>query len=155
MARGSRKLILIAIGNPLRGDDGVAQRVLQLLETEADTRVVLQLAPEIAEDVAGYETVVFLDADAQADTVAIEHLGHAFSGGNSPLTHAANAAEIVALSAALYGFTGRALLCHIPASDFSPGEGLSAAAELAASRAAAMLRRRAGGASGDRGREHA
>jgi hydrogenase maturation protease len=139
MAGGSRKLILIAAGNPLRRDDGVAQRALQLLpaDLECETRSVLQWTPELAAEIAGYETVVFLDADTHADAVAIQALSAA--AGNSPLTHAANAAEIVALSTALYGFTGRALLCRIPASDFSEGEGLSERAELEASQAVATM----------------
>lgn len=139
MASGSRKLILLAAGNPLRRDDGAAHRALQLLakDVPCETRSVLQWTPELAVEIADFETVVFLDADAEAEAVVIEPLRA--PGGASPLTHWENPAEIAGLSAALYGFTGRALLCRIPASDFSHGEGLSERAELGIAAALATM----------------
>ncbi len=139
MAQESRSLILIAIGNTLRRDDGVAHRVLQLLgpDTAGESRSVLQLTPEMAEEIAPYRTVVFLDADAAAPELSIDDIPAAPL--QPPLTHIVGPAEIVALSRTLFGFTGRALLCRLPASNLSHGEGLSPVAEAAAAQAVALL----------------
>jgi Ni,Fe-hydrogenase maturation factor len=141
MADRARKLILIASGNPLRRDDGVAHRVLRLLGDDfaGETRSVLQLRPELAGEIAGYDSVLFLDADADAAAPRFEPLRG--PSRNRPMSHALGAAEIVALATALFGFTGLAVLCRIPASDFSHGEGLSARSEAAATQAASLLSR--------------
>jgi Ni,Fe-hydrogenase maturation factor len=119
-----RTTLLIACGNPLRRDDGVAHEVLRLIARTPcrELRSVQQLVPELAEEIAGFERVVFLDADIRSMHPAIEPVRAAMPG--PPLTHTANPAEIVALSRALFGFHGEALVCRIPARDFSPGESL-------------------------------
>lgn len=115
---------LIACGNALRGDDGVAHAALRLVPPASNRRVlaVRQWTPELAEEIAGADRVVFLDADTENALVTIEPIRGA--GPHSPLTHHSTPAEIVNLSGALYGFTGQAFLCRIPARDFSLGEGL-------------------------------
>jgi hypothetical protein len=46
--------LYIAIGNALRGDDGMAQRALELLQPGLGsvTRTVTQLTPELAAEIA-------------------------------------------------------------------------------------------------------
>jgi len=133
------RTLLIAIGNPLRRDDGVAHRVLELLgpQFDGEARSVLQLTPELAAETAGCERVVFLDADAEAAEIQIEALTPVAS--SPALTHVSTPAEIVALASALFGFTGRAVLWRIPAADFSFHEGLTAVSEAAAWRAASAI----------------
>ncbi|MGA2714190.1 MAG: hypothetical protein ABSG41_13875 [Bryobacteraceae bacterium] len=120
-----RTTLLIACGNPLRRDDGVAHEVLRIIARTPcrELRSVQQLVPELAAEIAGFERVVFLDADVRSMHPAIEPVRTAMPG--SPLTHAANPAEIVAISRSLFGFNGEALVCRIPARDFSPGESLA------------------------------
>lgn len=120
------RTLLIACGNPLRHDDGAAAEVLQLVapDRECEMRVVHQLTPEWAAEIAGFDRVIFIDADAEGSRATIEVVRAAML--RSPLTHASTPAEIVALSRALFAFTGEALVCRIPARDFSPGEGLTA-----------------------------
>jgi hypothetical protein len=67
--------------------------------------------------------VVFLDADPASLRPAIEPIRA--SAQPSSLTHVAAPGEIVALARALFGFTGEAFLCRIPARDFSCAAGLS------------------------------
>ena len=130
------RVLAIAIGNPLRRDDGVAHRLLISLKN-CDIRAVLQLTPELAEEIAGYAEVIFIDADAAAEEPRIDPIaGHIPS---VPLTHSSSPREIVALARAFYGFSGHAFLCHIPAWDLSAGEGLSAAAEGVAEAAVAAI----------------
>lgn len=128
------------MGNPMRRDDGVARRVLQLVGPVAGvaTLEVMQLQPENAAEIAGYDRVVFVDADLEAGEPRIETLAE--EGSPSPLGHSLSPAEIVALSRRLFGFRGQALVCRIPGVDFSLGYGLSGAAEGNSIRAAELLR---------------
>lgn len=149
--------LLIAVGNTLRRDDGVGRRVLELLgEVNADTRTVHQPAPELSEEIARYDRVIFIDADAgtgASDLSVMENAGTGFrptgpslepldpdSRNYASLGHLIAAAEIVGLARSLYGFEGEALLCRVPAHDFSAGEGLSPHAEANAGKAASLLR---------------
>jgi hydrogenase maturation protease len=118
------RTFLVACGNPLRGDDGVAHAALRLIAPAANRRVlsVRQWMPELAEEIAAADRVVFLDADTASERVVIEPVDT--TEQHSPLTHVLTPAEIVNLSGALFGFTGEAFLCRIPARDFSPGEAL-------------------------------
>ena len=131
--------LMIAIGNPLRADDGVAHRVVDLLAAQPNltTRAVLQLTPEIAAELAGYDSVVFADADVAVQQLKIDPIG--IAPATSPLTHASHPAEVVALACALYGFSGKAYLCRIPVSEFSACENLSARANVSAQQAAQAI----------------
>jgi Ni,Fe-hydrogenase maturation factor len=125
MMAGYRGGLAIAIGNPLRHDDGVARRVLESLGEGADieTRFVLQLTPEIADTIAGYSVVVFIDAHVNAKYPVLEPVKTVYAP--FPLTHVASPAELVAVARAIFAFSGHAYICRMPASDFSEGEGLS------------------------------
>jgi hydrogenase maturation protease len=138
------RALVIAQGNPLRRDDGVAHRVLESLKPACDveSRAVMQLTPEVAGDIAPYDTVIFIDADVCVGTLSIEPLDHSDSDpAVSPpaLTHVTNAAEIVRLSRTLFGFGGSAFLCRIPVDDLSLGEGLSSRATALAAEASGKL----------------
>ncbi|HUA82507.1 MAG TPA: hypothetical protein VMB85_01515 [Bryobacteraceae bacterium] len=132
------RTLAIAIGNVLRGDDGVAHAALELVE-QMDRRWCFQLTPEHATEIAGYDAVVFIDADTGAGQTMVEPLRE------SPLppqvTHLWSPAEIVALARALFRFAGRAFVCRIPAEDFSAREQLSPRAAAHAQEAARQLTR--------------
>ncbi|HME09269.1 MAG TPA: hydrogenase maturation protease [Bryobacteraceae bacterium] len=135
------RTLLIATGNRLRRDDGVAQSVLERLGPASggvETRALLQLTPEVAEDIAPYDAVIFIDADAGATELGLAQLDELPS--SAVLTHVSRPADIVALSRALFGFTGRAFLCRIPVDDLSLGEGLSRRASAIAAQATEMVR---------------
>jgi hydrogenase maturation protease len=128
------RALVIAIGNALRGDDGVAHHVQ--VPASAERRIVHQLTPELAAEIAEYETVVFVDADVRAADARIEPVGQAAA---PTFSHVAQPAEVVALARALFGFQGSAYLCRIPARDFSPGEGLSLRTQELAEHAAPLI----------------
>lgn len=134
------RTLLIASGNSLRGDDGAAQRVLELLgsETRAEVRSVLQLTPELAAEMAGFELVVFLDAAVDSPKVTIAEVPK--PRGPAALSHISRPSEIVALAGELFGFEGRALECRIPARRLEGGEGLTADAEAFAREAARFIK---------------
>ena len=130
------RTLVFAIGNTLRGDDGVAHRVADLLDArpEVEVRRVAQLTPELAEEVAGAASVVFVDADPSAGEVRLERL--AATPGRGPISHSMSAGELITLAERLYGFHGVAYLCHVPAQRFAAGEELTAVAEEGARAAA-------------------
>lgn len=140
--------LLIAIGNPLRRDDGAARRVVELLgplPPGVSAREVHQLTPEIAEEIAGFDGAVFIDAavcpsGGPAGKVRLTEIGQGTPAAPAPLAHYSTAEEILALARRLFGFTGRAWVCAVPGVDFSTGEGLSPLAESCARRAAQALR---------------
>ena len=136
------RTLCISIGNPLRGDDGVAHRVLDLLESTMSASFVRaqQLTPEISEEIARAQNVMIIDADANAGAPRIETIPWQ-SSRSSPLAHAMSPKEVVGLAAELFGFDGTAFLCHVPGLKFDPGQGLSAAAEANAQRAQKIIRR--------------
>jgi Ni,Fe-hydrogenase maturation factor len=131
--------LLIAIGNQLRRDDGVAHKVLDLIPTSPrlDSLRVFQLTAEVASAIASYHTVIFIDADLAALDLSIQPLDEL---PYCPMiTHFTTPAEIVTLSRELFGFAGLAFLCRIPAKDISCGVELSLSATAYALQAAGAL----------------
>jgi hydrogenase maturation protease len=130
------RTVVLAIGNTLRGDDGVADRVANLLgePSGVDVRRVHQLTPELAEELAHATAVVFVDADPGAAEARVERLVPAPQ--RSPFTHTVTPGDLVLLAEQLYGFQGVAYLCHVPARNFMEGDSLSEVAEAGARAAA-------------------
>ena len=134
------RTVLIAIGNPLRRDDGVASRVLDLLgsTTNAVFRYLHQLTPELAEEIALADTVIFIDADTQPGDSRLELLTPSREA-RSPLGHDMSPAELLVISKKLFGFSGQAYLCRVPGFDFSEGESLTPEAEANAIAAVGII----------------
>lgn len=122
------RALVVAIGNPLRGDDGAALEALKFVKLPAGvrTRTVQQLTPEIAAELNAVDWVIFVDADLEAKRVVIQQVGLRAPG--SPLTHVTRPCEVVALARILFSFAGQAYLCGIPAGDLSEGATLSVSA---------------------------
>src|SRR5262249_46784453 len=120
-------------GNELRRDDGVGPRLARLVAAWDRTGVralaVQQLTPELAEDLAGAERAVFVDADASpGEVLVLRALRHA--GGPGPRLGPFGAPrELLALTGALFGRQPTAWLLTIPVEDLRHGEGLSPTAE--------------------------
>ncbi len=112
------KRLLIAIGNPLRGDDGIAWRVLDGLRLSGDRLHLHQLTAEVAAEIAPYDEVVFLDADVETVTPRVEPVGDAPPG--SAFTHQVHPAAVVRAARLWFGFEGAAWLWRLPARDFEP-----------------------------------
>ncbi|MBL8212273.1 MAG: hypothetical protein JNK87_16270 [Bryobacterales bacterium] len=110
--------LFVAIGNPLRGDDGVAWRVLDRLRLSGDRLHLHQLTPEVAAEIAPYAEVVFLDADVEAEVPVVEPVGDATAA--SAFTHHVSPAAVVRAARLWFGFAGNAWLCRLPARDFEP-----------------------------------
>ena len=66
------RIVIVAYGNPLRSDDGLAWRAAEQLEkkvSEPDVEIFTlhQLTPEVAETCRRFQCVIFVDAASRAD----------------------------------------------------------------------------------------
>jgi hydrogenase maturation protease len=136
--------LILGFGNVDRQDDGLAWHVLSALAARRgitvrspdeefpqlpggpDLLFAPQLAPELAEVIAGYDQVCFVDAhtgNIQQD-VAVS----AVTGGYqaSPFTHHLTPATCLAIARALYGRAPPAILVSVRGHDFGFAPSLSA-----------------------------
>jgi hydrogenase maturation protease len=137
--------LILGYGNADRQDDGAAWHVLCAvaqrlgypapadLEAEwpplgdnVDLLFVLQLTPELAETVAQYPRVCFVDAHTGSvpDDLHWQPLGARLQP--SPLTHHMTPESLLAFAQALYQATPEAVLVSIRGYEFGFQQGLSA-----------------------------
>lgn len=127
--------LILAYGNPLRGDDGVGWHAARWIEThlpgQAEVMTLHQLTPELAETLSLYGRAIFIDArDAtgeEAPPVAACRL-HSLTPASlsaPAFTHHVAPQDLLAAAQLLYGHAPTAYLLTIDAYDFSYREGLS------------------------------
>ncbi|HET7891318.1 MAG TPA: hydrogenase maturation protease [Candidatus Sulfotelmatobacter sp.] len=128
------RVVLVAYGNPMRCDDGLAWHVAAEIEkkfsaSQIEVVRVHQLAPELAETVSHSEGVIFVDAasggsappgEIQCAPIDAAHDAPHFSHAVSP--HA-----ILALARKLFGTSPRAFSVALTGERFDHGESLSPA----------------------------
>ncbi|MBD2422858.1 hydrogenase maturation protease [Cyanobium sp. FACHB-13342] len=135
----SARRLVIGIGNPQRGDDGVGG----LLAEQVGGRSVQQLTPELAAELAELEAVLFIDAwlapaGAGPELIAIAPTKGAT--GSSAESHRLEPAQLLAISQALYGRAPTVHLLRVPADSFEHGTALSPELQAALPAARALLR---------------
>ncbi|MEB3235050.1 MAG: hydrogenase maturation protease [Cyanobacteriota bacterium] len=126
--------LVIGIGNPLRGDDGVgallAEQAAVLTAAESGgsvaVRSVQQLTPELAAELSHLDAVLFIDACSVSDEGAEPRLQHLRPAGASGDSHRLEPAALLAVSQALYGRAPDAQLLLVPATAFAHGTAISA-----------------------------
>lgn len=115
-----RKLLILGYGNPDREDDGVAWHILRVLTTklglsapasyedefpesaQIDFAFHLQLTPEMAEDIAGYEYVCFIDAHTGNIPEPIRLITVESEFQNSPFTHHLTPQSLISMCETIY-----------------------------------------------------
>ena len=146
-----QRRLVVGIGNPLRGDDGVgsllAEQAAVLTAAEPGgsvaVRSVQQLTPELAEELAQLEAVLFIDAwpaPAGASPRLIDVSPAGSATGSRPDSHRLEPAALLAVSQALYGRAPAAQLLLVPATAFEHGTALSAGLRAALPQARTLLR---------------
>jgi hydrogenase maturation protease len=130
--------LIVGDGNTLRGDDGVGWRLAGRLQAAlaahgavVQLRLVQQLLPELAAEVAEIAPAVLVIADcaAQASGAALQKL---CDDRQAPAhSHGLTPAQLLAMTVRLYEFGGSAWLATIPGSAFAHGEELSRPAQHA------------------------
>ncbi len=145
------KILIIGYGNADREDDGVAWHILDRLaerlgrpepaqaaeslehsNVAPDPLCLLQLDPDLAETVADYDRICFVDAHtgAYAEDVRIEEIAGKFQ--TSPFTHHMTPETVLALAATLRGRTPQGIVVSVRGYQFGFARALSpATAQLA------------------------
>jgi hydrogenase maturation protease len=147
MTLNTTKCLVLACGNTLRGDDGLApwlaKWAAERFRARTDVRVVSrqQWTPELAEEVASAATVLFLDCsvDSEAGAVGLAPVEAAeYTPGM--ITHHLGAAELLGLGRALYSSLPRqALLLTVGAGSTELGEQFSDAVKAALPEACRLI----------------
>jgi len=129
------RVLIVAYGNPLRSDDGVAWRAADLLaekysESKVEILRLQQLAPELSEVISHFATVIFIDA-AMADNnsapgqIHVEEVASQARAETPRFTHAISPQIVVALAAKLYGAELQTFLVTVIAVSLEHGDALS------------------------------
>jgi hydrogenase maturation protease len=123
------RVLVIAIGNPLRSDDGLAWHAADELSRVPDAPQVLrvhQLTPELAEGVSRADTVIFVDATSEgtAGTITCQCVGAATT---AQFSHHLTPAAVLALAETLYAAQPSAFLVAMTGEYFDHGDALSVA----------------------------
>ena len=127
------KVLIIGYGSPLRGDDNIGCHVAQMLEhqyhDDPEVRVIgsHQLTPEMAEDLAASEFVLFLDAAAGTPAGRIQQMALKPQPGPLSFAHHLDPVLLLAATMELYGNVPRAELLTIVGATFELGDRLSPA----------------------------
>jgi hydrogenase maturation protease len=116
-----RKLLILGYGNPDREDDGIAWHILCALTVKLglvppesyedefpasefiDFDFQLQLTPEMAEDVAGYPYICFIDAHTGNIPEPVRLINVESEFQNSPFTHHLTPQSLMSMCETIYG----------------------------------------------------
>jgi hydrogenase maturation protease len=147
MSSTKARCLILACGNTLRGDDGVglwlAAWTEQRFSNQPGVRVIAdhQWTPELAEDVARAQSVLFIDCSLDAKPGSL-HLTpvEPVSGSPEHNTHHLGAAELLALGRELYNsLPHEALQLTIGAGSTELGEEFSPAVTAALPEACRLI----------------
>jgi hydrogenase maturation protease len=128
------QILIVAYGNPLRCDDGVAWRVADALENKFSSDVEIlrlhQLTPELADTFRNFRYVIFVDAatcDDSATSPGAIRVREIHRGASEPgrFSHVFSPNKVLDLAAKLYGATPRAFVITVAGENFDHGESLS------------------------------
>ena len=131
-----RRVLVIGIGNALRGDDGVGP----WLARRVGGRCVHQLTPELALALQGLDHVLFVDACRTSQRPRLRPLTPGSSPAVSLGSHGLAPAGLLAMGRLLHGRAPEAQLLLVPARVFGHGATLSPAVRQQLPAAEALLR---------------
>ena len=129
-------ILILAYGNPLRCDDGLAWRAAAALDGKFSTSQVEivrthQLAPELAETVSRCEAAIFVDAGAGSPAGEIRCAQVSLPEAQPRFSHQLSPHAIVALAHQLFGASPHAYSVTLTGDCFDHGESLSPAVAAA------------------------
>jgi len=123
------RVLVIGIGNTLRGDDGFAWHVAdELVRQENESLRVLkvhQLTPELAEAVSEVGLVVFVDAGAHGTPGTLTCEPVSASEADLRFSHDVTPTTLIQMAKTLYGKHPQAFLICVAGKVFEHGETLS------------------------------
>lgn len=117
--------LVIGFGNPLAGDDAAGPEAAARLDGRAGVvvKIVHQLTPDLAADVAAANRVIFVDAAAGGRVVCSAPIAPVEDA--PAVTHALGPQAVLSLARDVYGRIPPAFLVTIPGYQFSLGRSLS------------------------------
>lgn len=134
-------LLVIGIGSELHGDDAAGRLVAARLEAlpldGVRVRSVVQLVPELVEDLAACATVVFVDADPGCDATTVREVRAATD--TPAVTHHTTPAGLLQLAEAVGVPVPHAVLVGVPARCLGLGGLLSAQTRAGVDRAVEVI----------------
>ena len=144
--------VVIGIGNPLRGDDGIGPRVAgELAPTSSvEVRVVHQLTPDMALWLKDAARVLFVDAGVDGEAARVRRI-HPSSRG--VVGHSLSPEALLGWTEWVYERAPEAWLLAVPGRSFDVAEGLSREVERAVPAAVEAARTWIRGEPGGRTRE--
>jgi hydrogenase maturation protease len=124
--------LILAYGNPLRGDDGIGPEAGKRLRSivrdpEVEIRTLHQLTPELMEPISRAARVIFIDACEGAVPGEIRERAIEPSRAAARFTHHATPDALLAGARALYGHAAAATMITVTGARFSVSSGLSPA----------------------------
>lgn len=158
MNTGIDKDLILGIGNVDRQDDGVAWHILSNLNhhlgrisptspdddfgnigKSPDLRYVLQLTPDLAEDLSSYQRVCFVDAHTGVvpEDVHVSKVNTAYQ--YSPFTHHLTPASLLALTLTIYQHAPEAIIVSVRGYQFEFCQNLSVKTAQNAIKAADLI----------------
>ncbi|MBC7224931.1 MAG: hydrogenase maturation protease [Anaerolineae bacterium] len=156
--RGASRTLIVGFGNLYRRDDGVALAVVNALRERlgrpplgeeddgfddlghpVDTVLLHQLVPDLAEVVAGYDLVVFVDAHVESVGEPLHEEELMASPKEALVPHQMHPCTVLALAHSLHGARTRGVLLSLRGHDFDFGVGLSPETAALVPRAVARL----------------
>lgn len=138
------KILLIGYGNPDREDDGVAWHILRAValalklpapdsyedefpaNEQLDFAFHLQLTPEMAEDLAAFPRICFVDAHTGDIPQPVRMIPVESEFQRSPFTHHLTAQSLISMCDTLYGKKPEAVLLSVRGHHFEFARELSA-----------------------------
>lgn len=151
------KTLIIGYGNPDREDDGVAWHILSTLVQELglptpasyeedfpqtadiDFAFYLQLTPELAEDVASYEKVCFVDAHTGNIQEEVRLINVESDFQRSPFTHHLTPQSLISICESLYRKKPEAVLLSVRGYKFLFSRQLSEKTQALVSKAVELV----------------
>lgn len=126
--------LVIGCGNPLRTDDGLGLRAAEALAEvlpagQCEILAIHQLTPELSEQIALADKVVFIDASANPNGQKAGLIERQAVEGeiarSAAFSHQVSPTSLVELAGRLYGRRPEAVLFTVRAASFDLGEGLT------------------------------
>ncbi|WP_420645032.1 hydrogenase maturation protease [Candidatus Leptofilum sp.] len=143
-----QKTVVIGIGNPLRGDDGVGWAVIEALREEAVDNItavsIHQLLPELIDQFREEAQVIFVDASIGGEPGDVTVTAVDPKMDESMASHHLDPGVLVALGIKLYGCMPPAHLVAIAGYDFGYHERLSEPVAQAVATAVCQIKQLAG-----------
>ena len=123
-------LLVIGIGNRMRGDDGAGVQAAEMLSSRTHAKqvrvlTVHQLLPEHAEEIARARRVLFLDASVEVASGRLKCCRVMPEAGDAPLSHHVTAGQLLLLANQLYGTSPECWLIQIGGNSFEVRSRLS------------------------------